>query len=188
MLSGQGVSRLTWVCGWASVCCDSSGCACGQADQTQARLNAARAPAGGLGQGLSSRDAQETDRDISQRCHDLRAASFSDLAAILVERHVTHVVQTVLDRPVASYKPQKPFGCAPIRSPKTRQAIDHFVSRVRAVEVRNRPLQPKRRVRVGKLQIVPKLFAQLNLARLDPSVRLVQCARLRGKKAPGKGA
>lgn len=59
-----------------------------------------------------SGQAQEGDHEVSQARHHLRAMAFAHLASVFVEGDIAHVVQAVLDRPVASGERQQLLGRA----------------------------------------------------------------------------
>ena len=50
---------------------------------------------------LPTRSAQYPEHGVPQRRHHLRCRVLADLTGILPERHVSHVVQPVLDAPVS---------------------------------------------------------------------------------------
>ena len=158
-----------------------------QADQTQARLNADAAPAGRACDCVRACDSQNTDREIPQRCHHARSIAFSDLAAILVVSRITPPVEAVLDSPVAPYQSQKPLSCAIVGTRNACEAISYLVPGVRTVEVCHVSLQAKRRLDVGKIQVILELARQEDPARFDPPMAFIERARLRGGKTPCRG-
>ena len=80
-----------------------------QADETQHPAEVTRAPAQRLLDRCRTGQAQDADREVSQRRHDPGAVLLADAAAVLVVRHVAHMVKAVLDRPVAAHQAQE-FG------------------------------------------------------------------------------
>jgi hypothetical protein len=68
--------------------------------------------------------AQERDRGVAQGRHHLRRGAAADLAAVLIEGHVPHPMQTVLDLPVAPHEPQQTLRACLLG----RQTRDQVVS------------------------------------------------------------
>ena len=73
-----------------------------QAHEAYGQLGAVHERAQGGGDVCGAGQAEEAYDEVSQAGHHLCAVAFACLAWVFVERHVAHVVQAVLDRPLAS--------------------------------------------------------------------------------------
>ena len=79
---------------------------------------------------LGGRDAiragqpQERDHEVTQASHHLRPVAFAHLASVFVQGDVAHVVEAVLDRPVASGERKELLGRGPIGGAAGQAADD----------------------------------------------------------------
>ncbi|HET6748206.1 MAG TPA: hypothetical protein VFL71_03010 [Actinomycetes bacterium] len=54
--------------------------------------------------------AEHADGEVAQGCHDLRRGPGAELGGVFCEGDVAHLVQSVLDRPVAADEVGQPGG------------------------------------------------------------------------------
>jgi len=59
---------------------------------------------------LGTGEAQKTQGEVTQTRHHLRAVAFAHLTSVFIKGDVAHVVEAVLDAPMASGKFEKPSG------------------------------------------------------------------------------
>jgi len=94
---GRGVTALLDALTAGSLHCGSR-----TGDERQSAVWVAGVSAESGGDVRGADQAQERDGGVAQGSHDLRRGPAADLAAVLVEGHVSHPMQTVLDPPMSS--------------------------------------------------------------------------------------
>lgn len=177
---------------WSSLGPEQRPCGAGRVlrepEEAHAGIDMPSAPPEGLGYGVGASYPQHAYRQIAQGRHDARTITLPDLAPILVEDHVSNPVQAVLDSPVTPHQVEKPLRCFLARSSVAGQTV-HCLSPGRAaVQGRHVPFYAKDCPRVGEVEVVPQLITEPDPPAFDPTVPLVECLRLRGKKIPDAAA
>src|SRR3972149_3206198 len=130
--------------------------------------------------------AQQTDREVAETGHHVRAGGRAHLRAVFVEGDVADPVDAVLDTPMAAVEGEQPGGIG-ARRRETGEAEDDLVMRGRPVERGHGPLDPKDLRDAGKGQIADQVAAGPDRAGLDPPVPFRDVSVLRGGKPPGGG-
>src|SRR5579875_581006 len=128
--------------------------------------------------------AEHTDRQVVERGHDERARAGPDPGVILTKRDVTHVMDAVLDRPLAADQLQQD-GLIGLFVAQARDAVDHLAL-VAAAAIPPLPDQTKDLLHIRENPPAAKARAQLDGPLLDPTVVLVALG-VSGGKAPSAG-
>jgi hypothetical protein len=82
------------------------------AEQTERAGGVTSGPAYPAGDVALPGQPEQADRQVAQAGHHLGAMAAADLRAVLVERHVPHPMQTVLDRPLPRTRKARRAGPA----------------------------------------------------------------------------
>ena len=157
-----------------------------QADEPQRGPDVAAAMAQRRGDVADLGEAQQADRQIAQRGHELRRGALADLGAVLVEGPVADIMQAVFDRPVAADQLEQTFR----RGLSRREAGDpiaHLLAPQRAGERAHAALDPEGLLEVGELRVPDELVTGPDAALLEPAVALVHGEVLRGEMRPAGG-
>lgn len=116
----------------------------------------------------------------------MRAGPLADATPILVEGHIAHPVEPVLDRPVGAVEGEQPGGiCGGGR--EAGDPVGHLGARVLPVETGRVALQAEDLSRIGELQVARQLGARPDPPGFDAPVPLVGVSVLRGEKRPAEG-
>lgn len=159
-----------------------------QAQKPQGALGPPAEVSGRGGDVLHTRQAQQADGDVAQRRHCVRPAAPAHLGTILVVGHVSHVVQAILDLPMAAVVDEHLLR----RSLLWRQAgyaVDGFRDGLAAlddvsVQVGGGAPNAEDLSDVGEVEVVVQLGAGPDLPRLDPPMALIDGFVRRGEKPP----
>ena len=163
-----------------------------QAEQPQRPFDSATEVSGRGGELYGSRQAQQADRHVAQRRHHVRTPCPAHLGTIFVIGPVAHVVQAVLDLPVAASvgehlrRRRPPWGQA-------RHAVDRVhrglaaLYRV-AVQVGGCAPNAEDLSDVRKVEIVVQLDAGPDLPLFQASMAFIDRRVLRGGKRRDRGS
>jgi len=101
----------------------------------------------------ASGQTQQTDGQVAQRGHHLSSGAFANAAAIFVEAHVAHIMQAILNAPVAAVQGQQAPRAGFLRS-QTGEAIHGFAAELAGAQIRGLALQAEDLSDVRKIDII----------------------------------
>ncbi len=129
---------------------------------------------------------EDPDHHVAQGGHHLGGGAGADLAAVLIEGHIAHPVEPVLDRPVGAVEGEQPGG---IRGGgrEAGDPVGHLRTRVLPVEIGRVAFEAEDLGRIGEREVADELGAGPNPPGFDAPVPLVGVSVLRGEMRPAAG-
>jgi len=130
--------------------------------------------------------AQQRNGQIAQRRHGVGGGAGTDLRAVLIERHIAHPMQLVLDGPVAAVEFEEPCGRGLLRG-QTGDAAHDLVAQRAAGAGRDEPLDLKDLPAVREIDVAVDRGTRADPSLLEAPVALIERDVLRGGKPRGRG-
>lgn len=136
-------------------------------------------------------EAQETDSKVAKTGQCAGAVASADLATVFVEGHITHVVDAILDFPVATDEGEElfwgSFGFVKAGNAKTHlcglfSTLDNI-----AVQISGNPFDAEHLFDMRKIEVLIEVDACPETTGLEPSMAFVGGGDLRGENPPYGG-